>query len=301
MKKFICLVGLVLMVGCSDITDNKKTSQSTNDTSASAEAAKRKIIDEANKRAETKQSKENELPDDVSDIINLLESNFEDSATVSYDKTNQRFEMVISDSSFSETVKRAKNNDDFGKKEWSEFVEAFSGLSNTIAESSSNYSLSISESKAPYNILLLLENGKVTHDAVSYRNESSDSSNSEEKKSGPSIGESVLFTSDNERFELSIDSVSKVLSDDHYELTGAFFAKVDFTIKNLGSDPLSFTSHDLEFYDSDDFKSKMINKDYFGETIQPGKSIRGVAYFDVATDGSNYEVFFADNFWKGAY
>lgn len=56
MKKFICIVSLLVLVGCSNNSEKKQTNQSTVDTSSSAEEARRKMIDEANKRAEAKQS-----------------------------------------------------------------------------------------------------------------------------------------------------------------------------------------------------------------------------------------------------
>ncbi|MEJ4827670.1 hypothetical protein SKA15_11880, partial [Enterococcus faecium] len=48
-------------------------------------------------------------------------------------------------------------------------------------------------------------------------------------------------------------------------------------------------------------KSDLASRDYFSETIQPGKSAQGTAYFEVKNDGTTFEVFFADTSWKGSY
>ncbi|MDT2809154.1 DUF4352 domain-containing protein [Enterococcus asini] len=117
-----------------------------------------------------------------------------------------------------------------------------------------------------------------------------------------SIGDSVDFTSDDgDRVTVTIDGVSKYAGDDWTKPTGPFFAKVDFTVKNNGTAPFDASSHQFEFYDSGDIKSELNSKDFFGETIQAGKSAKGSAYFDVITDGDTFEVFYGDTSWTGNY
>ncbi|HIA3652975.1 DUF4352 domain-containing protein [Enterococcus avium] len=48
-------------------------------------------------------------------------------------------------------------------------------------------------------------------------------------------------------------------------------------------------------------KAELNSRDFYSDTIQPGKSATGVAYFDVKNDTPNYEVYFADASWTGSY
>ncbi|HAP8993623.1 TPA: DUF4352 domain-containing protein, partial [Enterococcus faecium] len=117
-----------------------------------------------------------------------------------------------------------------------------------------------------------------------------------------SIGEAVPFTSENgNSINVTVQSVSKDYGDDFYKPEGLFYAKVDFLVENTGTTPFDASSSYLEFYDSSDIKSDLASRDYFSETIQPGKSAQGTAYFEVKNDGTTFEVFFADTSWKGSY
>ena len=135
--------------------------------------------------------------------------------------------------------------------------------------------------------------------------ESTTISSSEQETTAPStysIGDPVDFTStDGDRVTVTIDSVTKYAGDDWTKPTGPFFAKVDFTVKNNGTAPFDASSHQFEFYDSGDIKSELDSKDFFGETIQAGKSAKGSAYFDVISDGDTFEVFYGDTSWTGNY
>ncbi|WP_313265344.1 DUF4352 domain-containing protein [Enterococcus sp.] len=116
------------------------------------------------------------------------------------------------------------------------------------------------------------------------------------------VGDSVAFTGeDGESISVTIDKVSKYEGDEWSEPTGPFFAKVDFTVTNNGTDPFDVSSHDFEFYDADNVKGELDSKDFFGETIQAGKSAKGSAYFNVQSEGNNFEIYFADTSWTGEY
>ena len=56
-----------------------------------------------------------------------------------------------------------------------------------------------------------------------------------------------------------------------------------------------------DFYDGQNMKAELNSRDFYSDTIQPGKSATGVAYFDVKNDTPNYEVYFADASWTGSY
>lgn len=117
-----------------------------------------------------------------------------------------------------------------------------------------------------------------------------------------SIGEMASFESnEGDEMDVTINSVSKFSGDEWDVPEGEFFAKVDFTISNVGDIPLDVNSLLFEFYDAEGFKSEGVSKDYFSETIQPGKSAKGVVYFDVMSEGSTFEVYFADTLWTGEY
>lgn len=73
MRKFICLSScLLILAGCSGTAETEKSVESTVDTSA--EAARRKIIDEANARVEASQSRERAEEEAASKEKEYLES-----------------------------------------------------------------------------------------------------------------------------------------------------------------------------------------------------------------------------------
>lgn len=122
------------------------------------------------------------------------------------------------------------------------------------------------------------------------------------QNSSYAIGDTAPFSSnDGGLIDLTVDSVTQHSGDDWYTPEGVFFAKVDFTIKNNGTSPFDVNAHYFEFYDDSGIKSDRIAKDYFSETIQAGKSAKGTVYFDVLSDGSSFEVYFADGSWTGEY
>lgn len=118
-----------------------------------------------------------------------------------------------------------------------------------------------------------------------------------------SIGESRSFTSeDGDAITVTIDSVEKDTGDgDYYIPENGYYAKVSFTVTNDGTDSFDVNSHSLEFYDGNNMKAELNSRDFYSDTIQPGKSASGIAYFDVKNDTSDYEVFFADASWTGVY
>jgi len=117
-----------------------------------------------------------------------------------------------------------------------------------------------------------------------------------------SIGDAVSFSgTEGSMVNVTIDSVGKFMGDDWDTPAGNFFAEVSFTIENIGSAPVDVNALSFEFYDSDGVKSERISKDYFSETIQAGKTAKGTVYFDILSDGSDFEVFFEDASWTGEY
>lgn len=116
------------------------------------------------------------------------------------------------------------------------------------------------------------------------------------------LGEVISFSSpDGDAIDLAINKVEKYAGDDWHTPEGLFYAKVTFTLTNNGKSEFSLNSHDFEFYDDQGFKSELNSKDYFSESVQPGKSVSGIAYYDVANDGESFEVYFADSSWIGTY
>ncbi len=136
--------------------------------------------------------------------------------------------------------------------------------------------------------------------------DSSDKSDEEEKSSSSkpsSIGESISFSNDSgDKVSVTINSVSKDPGDgDYYIPENGFFAKVEFTITNIGTEPFSASSHMLEFYDGNGMKGTLDSREFFSETIQSNKSASGIAYFDVENDTPDFEVFFGNSSWTGTY
>lgn len=149
---------------------------------------------------------------------------------------------------------------------------------------------------------LLDENGE----QVSYGNSSDNENNGNESAidsySKQAIGDKVPFKDNGDvSVDVQIQSVSKDDGNNINVPEGVFFAKVTFLISNTSNVPFDFNSHFLEFYDSADIKSELSSRDFFSESIQPGKSAQGIAYFDVKNEGDNFEVFFADTAWQGTY
>lgn len=118
-----------------------------------------------------------------------------------------------------------------------------------------------------------------------------------------SIGQSQPLKSESgDMMDVKIDSVEKDMGDgDYYIPQNGYFAKVTFTVTNLGDKPFEVTSHQLDFYDGNNMKAELNSRDFYSETIQPGKSATGIAYFDIMNDTTDYEVYFANASWVGSY
>lgn len=121
--------------------------------------------------------------------------------------------------------------------------------------------------------------------------------------SAASIGQSQPFKSESgDMIDVKIDSVEKDMGDgDYYIPQNGYFAKVTFTVTNLGDQPFEVTSHQLDFYDGNNMKAELNSREFYSETIQPNKSSTGIAYFDVMNDTPDYEVYFANASWIGSY
>lgn len=118
-----------------------------------------------------------------------------------------------------------------------------------------------------------------------------------------SVGQSQPLSSESgDMIDVKIDSVEKDTGDgDYYVPENGYYAKVNFTVTNLGDSPFDVDAHQLEFYDGNDMKAELNSRDYYSDTIQPGKSAQGTAYFDIKNDTPNFEVFFANASWTGNY
>ncbi|MDT2827141.1 DUF4352 domain-containing protein [Enterococcus viikkiensis] len=129
------------------------------------------------------------------------------------------------------------------------------------------------------------------------------SDNSMDSNVSASIGQSQPLKSESgDMIDVKIDSVEKDAGDgDYYVPENGYYAKVTFTVTNLGDNPFEVTAHQLDFYDGDNMKGELNSRDFYSETIQGGKSATGVAYFDIKNDTPNYEVYFADASWTGSY
>lgn len=130
-----------------------------------------------------------------------------------------------------------------------------------------------------------------------------DDSSSPSNAASASIGQSQPFKSESgDIIDVKIDSVEKDMGDgDYYIPQNGYFAKVTFTVTNLGDKPFEVTSHQLDFYDGDNMKAELNSREFYSETIQPNKSSTGIAYFDVMNDTPDYEVYFANASWIGSY
>ncbi|WP_427814753.1 DUF4352 domain-containing protein (plasmid) [Enterococcus sp. 22-H-5-01] len=180
------------------------------------------------------------------------------------------------------------------------FVVAF------IAGCSTSNEAETEESSSSYNIDDEFEEAKQQVAAEeAYEPDSEDvSDKSSSSKVAASIGQSQPFTSESgDMIDVKIDSVEKDMGDgDYYVPENGYYAKVNFTVTNLGDSPFEVTAHQLDFYDGQNMKAELNSRDFYSDTIQPGKSATGVAYFDVKNDTPpNYEVYFADASWTGSY
>lgn len=130
-----------------------------------------------------------------------------------------------------------------------------------------------------------------------------DDSSSPSTATSASIGQSQPFKSESgDMIDVKIDSVEKDMGDgDYYIPQNGYFAKVTFTVTNLGDKPFEATSHQLDFYDGNNMKAELNSRDFYSETIQPSKSATGIAYFDIMNDTTDYEVYFANASWVGSY
>lgn len=130
-----------------------------------------------------------------------------------------------------------------------------------------------------------------------------DDSSSPSNAASASIGQSQPFKSESgDMIDVKIDSVEKDMGDgDYYIPQNGYFAKVTFTVTNLGDQPFEATSHQLDFYDGNNMKAELNSRDFYSETIQPSKSATGIAYFDIMNDTPDYEVYFANASWVGSY
>lgn len=123
------------------------------------------------------------------------------------------------------------------------------------------------------------------------------------KSVSASVGQSQPLSSESgDMIDVKIDSVEKDTGDgDYYVPENGYYAKVNFTVTNLGDSPFDVDAHQLEFYDGDNMKAELNSRDFYSDTIQPGKSAQGTAYFDIKNDTPNFEVFFANASWTGNY
>lgn len=161
-------------------------------------------------------------------------------------------------------------------------------------ESSSSYDLDKEFDKAKQNV--------ADENTIGSNNEDIDSEVSESHASA-TIGQSQPLTSDSgDMIDVKIDSVEKDPGDgDYYTPENGYYAKVTYTVSNLGDDPFDVNSHALDFYDGENMKATLNSRDFYSETIQPGKSATGVAYFDIKNDTPDYEVYYSNASWKGSY
>ena len=174
-----------------------------------------------------------------------------------------------------------------------------------IAGCSTSNEAETEESSSSYNIDDEFEEAKQQVAAEeAYEPDSEDvSDSSSNAQVSASIGQSQPFTSESgDMIDVKIDSVEKDMGDgDYYVPENGYYAKVSFTVTNLGDNPFEVTAHQLDFYDGQNMKAELNSRDFYSDTIQPGKSATGVAYFDVKNDTPNYEVYFADASWIGSY
>lgn len=151
-----------------------------------------------------------------------------------------------------------------------------------------------------------LKNTSVSSEANNYSSSSYETYSDEQTNSqiiSGNIGTPIeLITDDGGKFEFIVNSVTKDPGNGgFYTPDGVFFAKIDFTINNTGNIPVTPNVSYFDFYDSNNVKSEINSRDYFSETIQPGKTANGTTYFDVANDGEDFELFYSDVSWKGKY
>lgn len=121
-------------------------------------------------------------------------------------------------------------------------------------------------------------------------------------QSSSQIGDTVTFTTaEGAQMDVTIDSVIKSLGNERNIPNGPFYAQIQFTFSNSGNIEIDVNSHLFEFYDSENFKGELVSWEYFSETLKPGKSAKGIANFDIISDGETFEVYFADTSWTGEY
>lgn len=150
--------------------------------------------------------------------------------------------------------------------------------------------------------LVFIANSSSKNEASEEEIEPIEESEEEVVSNAYDIGTPISFSSaEGDKIDITVTNVTKYEGDDYHVAEGVHFARVEFTLKNNGTSPFDISSHDFEFYDSQGFKSELISKDFFSESVQPGKSVQGVGYFDVINDGDSFEIYFADSSWTGTY
>lgn len=107
------------------------------------------------------------------------------------------------------------------------------------------------------------------------------------------IGDTAEFSSG---VRITLDAIE--LSDE--EPNGTInnnFVRVDFTIDNQFSEPVSFNGHNVELYDGERNKSELNAKSFYTETIASGMKDSGSVYFDSKAEGP-FTVIIGDATWE---
>lgn len=101
------------------------------------------------------------------------------------------------------------------------------------------------------------------------------------------VGEKIDLAND---VTVTVDKVSN-----HVKETGK--VTVDFTITNDSLHHQRYTGYDFSLYDGKNHKARMLDEQFYSETLAPGKKGQGQVIFQVANNGP-FEVHFEKNVWK---
>lgn len=101
------------------------------------------------------------------------------------------------------------------------------------------------------------------------------------------VGETISLAND---VAIDVKSITN-------EVKSSGKVSVDFTISNESLHHQRFTGYDFSLYDGENHKARVLDEQFYSETLAPGKKSQGKVVFQVENDGP-FEVHFEKNVWK---
>lgn len=107
------------------------------------------------------------------------------------------------------------------------------------------------------------------------------------------VGETAEFDSE---IRVKIDAI-ELTNEEPNGIINNNFVRVDFTINNLSSEPITFTASSIDLYDANKTKAERNAKGFYWEEIAVDMQANGSVYFDSKTEGPFYAVV-GNMIWK---